>query len=665
MLIIIDISLKILYNYLICILGVFALGIFNLFKKKRNSENQTDEISALRAELAEVKAQAENANRVKNAFFASVSHEIRTPMNAVLGVSEMLLEDAVTTDQQNQIEIIRTHSNVLLGIIDDLLDFSRIENGSFSLQPGHYYFPALLEEAANIARLAAREKGLEFISEIPHTQNLPQYLYGDAPKLSRALVNLLSNAVKYTEKGKVTLSLSISHDVLKFAVVDTGIGIKPEDCERLFKVFGKTKSTNIGLGLGLTITDNIICLMEGTLSAESIYGFGSTFKFEIPYIPGDEKQVERNADEVFVIAPEAKVLIVDDIDVNLTVGIGFLKQHGINPDTAASANEAIKQVCEKDYDIILMDYMMPEIDGGRASEIIRSFGGKYAKTDKAEGLRIIALTASVTHEAKELMLKSGMDDFLPKPVTKQALNRMLLKWLPPHKCEIESIKNFPEIEADDFPLFVKAAEKIKGLNIKLGFKRSGAEPEAYEKSLKLLCRRVPKSLEKLQKNLTADDKCKFRDFTVEAHGMKGALAICGFEELSELAYELELLAESENAIGCQKKLPPFKEKLLALKTALDETFVECAEELTITEEPGKGKKQGDNAILESFVKNIIVDIERFDRAMALEEIENAQEYAFDEKGDKLFKLLKADLEDYDYDSAMEKLQSFNTGGNKK
>jgi CheY-like chemotaxis protein len=621
-----------------------------MFKKKHDNKSKTDEIAALRAELAEVRAQAENANRVKSAFFTSVSHEIRTPMNAVVGISELMLEDTTAETRQSQVEIIKTHSNILLGIIDDLLDFSGIEDGTFKLQPIHYHFPAMLDEVISIARLAAREKGLEFITEIPAA--LPLCLFGDASKLSRALVNLLSNAVKFTERGSVTLSLEVYENKLNFSVRDTGIGIKPVEFERLFKVFGKAERASIGLGLGLTITDNIVRVMNGKLTAESIYEFGSVFRVEIPFEAGDEKQSELNNDGVFVFAPEAKVLIVDDIDVNLTVGIGFLKLHGISPDAATSGKEAIKRVCEKDYDLVLMDYMMPETDGGKASEIIRSFGGKYAKGDN--GLKIIALTASVTPEAKELMLKSGMDDFLPKPLTKQAVNRILIKWLPPHKCEIverDTNSYGGEFKAEDFPLFIKAEKKVIGLNIKLGFTRAGGTAEAFESSLKLLYRRIPKSLEKLEKSL---EEKKLRDFEVEAHGMKGAFAINGLEKLSGLAYELELLAESENALTISKKLPPFREKLLTLEASLKEIFEEEAK-------PEIPRKRGSYAILERFVEDLFIDIERFDREHAFEEIRDAQEYYFDKKTDKLFELLKIDLEDFDYDSAMEKLQDFNVG----
>ncbi|MCL2697980.1 MAG: ATP-binding protein [Oscillospiraceae bacterium] len=628
-----------------------------------NSQKSTDETAALRAELAEAREQIENANRVNRSmseFFASVSHEIRTSMNAVAGMSELLSEDAATAAQFEKIEIIKTYSNIMLGITNDLLDYSRIEQGSFDLHAEHYYFPALLENITGAARLAARVKALEFITEIPG--GIPPYLFGDAEKLGRAISNLLSNAVKFTEKGSVTLSIAVNsspenggQSTLEFSVRDTGTGIKPEDCSRLFDVLGQAEQRRnkgmTGLGLGLTITDSIIRKMDGKLTVESIYGFGSTFRAEVPLVTGDEAQAELGADERgYVSAPGAKVLIVDDIDVNLSVGVSFFKLHDITPDIATNAKDAIKRVCEKDYDIVFMDHMMPHTDGGKASEIIRSFGGRYAKSDKPGSLRIIALTASVSPETKTLMLDKGMDDFLPKPVTRQALGRMLMKWLPADKYEIKS-KTAPEAFPEDEPLFRALAGRIEELNTELGFRRSGGTAEAFKNSLRLLCRRIPKSLDKLESFLSDG---RMNDFKVEAHGMKGALAINGMEVSSMLAYELELAAEAGNAETCKKNLPAFTYELNVLKNILDEIFHEEVE----SEE---NKRQGDNAALKQIIDALIINVERFDRAAALEEIKNARRYTFGGGSDRFFKDLKADLEDYDYDAAMEKLQEFNMG----
>jgi CheY-like chemotaxis protein len=601
------------------------------------------------AELMEEKARAESANRAKNLFFASVSREIRTPMNVVAGMAELLSEDGVTAEQFEKISTIKTYSDIMLGLIDDLLDFSRITDGKFILEPEHYYFPSLLEKIIGTARTAAHCKNLTFTTELP--LEIPCYLFGDCVRLSRALKNLLLDSINFTEKGSVTLNLQVDNaeKLLKFSIRDTGVGIKPEDRGRLLDIFEPR----------LAITDSIISAMNGKLTVESVYEAGSTFKIELPFELGDEKQAEAGADadsyNNHVSAPEARVLLVDDIDVNLMVGIGFMKLHDINPDTAVSAKEAIKKVCEKEYDIVFMDHMMPGTDGGKASEIIRSFGGRYAKSDDIDdrkNLKIIALTASVTPEAKALMFGSGMDDFIPKPVTKQALNQMLMKWLPSDKYEIIH-KRAPagfESRVENFPIFLEAAQKAAGLDIQSGFRLCGGTAEAFENSLRLLNRRIPKSIEKLEGSLKSYKAERFREFAVEAHGMKGALAINGLDDLSALAYELELAGKSKNAEACTRYLPDFIHKLTALSAALSEVFTD---ETDVFE-----KKQGDKEELETIITRLIIIIERFDRGQALIEIEYAQGFDFGSRSNKLFELLKADLYEYDYDSAMEKLQNF-------
>ncbi|MCL2019000.1 MAG: ATP-binding protein [Oscillospiraceae bacterium] len=621
-------------------------------------EGEMLKVINLNNDLDMAKLRAEKANNAKSAFFKAISHEIRTPMNAVIGMSELLSESNIADEELNKIRSIRTYSNILLGIVDDLLAFSRLADGNFRLRHEHYFFPALLENVSQTAKLTAKEKGIGFITEFPG--ELPKYLYGDAAMLHKALMNLLSNAVKFTAKGEVTFTLRInaadSRNMLEFSIRDTGTGIQCEDCKNLFtpswQIEKCSDTEHSGIGIGLKIADGIIRAMDGELSVESVYGSGSTFKAEIPFETGNEEQAEDGGGEnSYVSAPNAKVLLVDDININLTVGAEFLKIHDIIPDTVINAKEAIKKICEKDYDIVFMDRMMPEIDGGRASEIIRSFGGKYAKGDSPENLKIIALTASVSNEAKELMLKAGMDDFLPKPVTKQSMNRILMKWLPPEKQKMKTKPITYGLKLNDNSPFLKAAERINGLDIRLGLRRSGGTMLAFKNSLTLLHKSIPRSLSECENALRNE---RVWDFAVEAHGMKGSLAINGFKELSGLAEELENAAKSENAKLCEEKLPHFARELKTLEKALKE-LIEIPLETDFDKE--KEKKQGDSAIFFEFIAALTDDIERFDRAVALERIKKANEFIFDGENEKFFESLEADLNDYDYDLAMERLQS--------
>jgi signal transduction histidine kinase/HPt (histidine-containing phosphotransfer) domain-containing protein/FixJ family two-component response regulator len=627
---------------------------FMLDSMNKSTKVRTEELTALINEVNAEKEQAENANRTKSAFFSSLGHEIRTPMNAIVGISELLTEEDLDLEHLEQIRNIKEYCDSLLGIIDDLVDFSSMEDGSFLLQSAHYDFNALLEHIAAEARLSAREKGLEFKTEI--AADLPKFLNGDSAKLHRVLVNLLSNAVKFTQNGLVSFSTALSEDSekgekkLKFTVSDTGTGIKPDDLPRLFEPYlqvdGRKERGRIGAGgVGLIITDRIVSMMGGSISVESIYGFGSTFRIEIPFEVGSETLIGLKTDETtYVSAPEANILLVDDIDINLTVGSGFFKLHDIYPDVASSAKEAIKKICAKDYDIVFMDHMMPEMDGAAATEAIRKFGGKYAKG--GDGLKIIALTANVSSAIREKLLKSGMDDFLPKPITKASLNHMLIMWLPEKKCEIKTKKGNHEIQPEDYSDVVKAADKITGINVRHGLRRVGGGLEEFENSLKLLARRIPRSVDEINQCLAGN---RLYDLAIEVHGMKGALAINGIDELAKLAGEIETHAKSRNREACAKKLPRFVKKLTTLCAEIDGILARAAQ---------VPKKEGSGQLLSEFVEYLIEIVGRFDRNMALDEVNKAMTYTFGKKHDRYLEEIKADLEDFDYDSAMARLQRF-------
>jgi signal transduction histidine kinase/response regulator of citrate/malate metabolism len=607
-----------------------------------------------KAEIAALKTHIEISNRARSAFFAAMSHEIRTPMNAIIGMSGLLAEDNLSGEQLDRVISMQTYSDVLLGILDDMLDLSKIDDGSFSLTQTHYNLPALLDNLMPAARLSAREKGLEIIIE--YSPDLPDYIYGDSARLRQALNNLLSNAVNFTEKGSVKFSAELKNKLLIFKITDTGVGIKADDVEKIFDPYAQIEGRRArglpGMGLGLVITNYIISMMKGEIKVESMLGFGSTFTVEIPFEEGNASLSDINADNRYCIsAPDAKILLVDDIEINLSVGAGFFKLHDINADTADNAQDAIKLICEKDYDIVFMDHMMPGIDGVKATEIIRKFGGKY---DKGSNLKIIALTANVTKEARELMLSSGMDDFLPKPITKSALNRMLLKWLPEDKRVLKRDDFDFELSPDDYTDAIKAAEKIKGLDIKKGLRRSGGTAEAYENSLKLLYRRIPKSITALETFLSDG---QIPDFATEVHGMKGAFAINGHSELSKLAAELEYSAKKSDTASIKQKLPLFNKKMTKFCEAVENIFAQNFTE-KFTEGTVKTKKSGTNERLKEYINNLVMDVERFDRTRAFGEINRALEYDFGETTGKLLENIKADLEDYDYDSAMEKLQNF-------
>jgi signal transduction histidine kinase/ActR/RegA family two-component response regulator len=372
------------------------------------------------------KQRAESANRAKSDFLAAMSHEIRTPMNVILGLGEMLERSDVTGSNRRYVSDIRKSANALLSIINDILDFSKIEAGRMELSAANYNLPLLLDSISSVFTLLCREKGIEMTHLFD--ARLPETVYGDEGRLRQVLTNLLSNAVKYTKQGGVTLRAWAENGTLRFDVTDTGIGIKDVDTEKLFKPFEQLdaiKNKNVvGTGLGLAITYNLCKLMGGSVWLESEYEKGSVFSVRLPYTAAKR---EEKTDEPAIgefSASEARVLVVDDIDINLSVAEELLSIFDIKPDLAQSGEEALRKAREKEYDIIFMDHMMPQMDGMEATRYIRKMGGSRA------AVPIIALTANIISGMDQLYLENGMNDFLPKPLEIPALSACLSKWLP-------------------------------------------------------------------------------------------------------------------------------------------------------------------------------------------------------------------------------------------
>ena len=404
--------------------------------------------------LKDSRAAAEEANRAKSNFLANMSHEIRTPMNAIIGMSEILMQNTELPEKiQEQVQEIQTAGISLLGIINDILDISKIEAGKYELIDDEYELPVLLHEVSSIIRVRVQETGIRYILQVEGT--LPQKLIGDAKRVRQILLNILGNAVKFTREGSITCSVDWNHDTanpqLYFEISDTGIGIKKEDLQNIFNAFSQVdtrKNRNVqGTGLGLAISKHLAELMGGSIDVQSVYGEGSKFTICINqriqhYVMLGDSLREALQNHQFISSainkeleiiprPDAKVLIVDDTGVNLMVAKGLMKKYQMQIDTAKSGKEAIEKVQQKDYDLVFMDHMMPEMDGVDAAKAIRALdGGKYA------GLTIVALTANAVGDAKEMFIREGMQDFLAKPIEKRALDDILNKWLPVNRDKI-------------------------------------------------------------------------------------------------------------------------------------------------------------------------------------------------------------------------------------
>jgi len=414
----------------------FAIELSAIDESKGAKANLTAGILAVFNDLTDImeqKQRAEAANSAKSDFLATMSHEIRTPMNAILGMGEILGRTSLTAEQEKYLTDIRSSSNSLLRIINDILDFSKIEAGRMELVETGYNLRTLLDELYSMFDHLLTTKGLTCVFRIDEA--LPTYVLGDENRLRQIIINLLSNALKYTHEGSVELHASLVDGTLCFAVLDTGIGIRKEDQAKLFAPFEQLdarKNKNVvGTGLGLAISQNLCRLMGGRLHFTSVYGEGSAFRAELPYVSADGAW---NEEEILVenfTAPKARVLVVDDIEVNLSVAEAMLSVFEITPDLAVDGQDAVAKCQKKRYDLIFMDHMMPGIDGIQATELIRKESGM------CNDAIVVALTASAITGMEQMFIENGMDDFLSKPLSLTGLNLALKKWLPPELVILE------------------------------------------------------------------------------------------------------------------------------------------------------------------------------------------------------------------------------------
>ncbi len=396
-------------------------------------------------EIVSALERAETADRAKSNFLAKMSHEIRTPINAILGLNEVILRESGERETVSYAEDIQTAGKTLLALINDILDFTKVEEGKMEILPTQYELGSVINDLVNMIRSRAEEKGLNFHVFVDETT--PHVLFGDEIRIRQCALNLLTNAVKYTEKGSVTLTvgyeeLSTEKILLKFCVADTGIGLKQADMDRLCSPFARLEEsrnrTIEGTGLGLSITKQLLSLMGGSLKVDSIYGEGSEFSFAIeqPVVkwwPIGEFTGRFRTDEAPAAArresfhaPDARVLVVDDVPVNLTVVRGLLKKTQVAVDTATSGAEAIKMAAARRYDAIFIDHMMPGMDG---IETLR----EMKKFPWGSDTVFIALTANAISGSRKRYIDAGFSDYLSKPVDGEKLEETLLKYLPQGK----------------------------------------------------------------------------------------------------------------------------------------------------------------------------------------------------------------------------------------
>ncbi len=394
------------------------------------------------------KQEIEELNRSQKRFFSSMSHEIRTPINSILGLNEVILrQDDATEEIKNDASIIQGAGKILLSLVNDILDISKIEAGKMDIVPVEYRVSDMISEIVRMIWQMANEKGLKLETVIDPA--IPSALYGDEIRIRQIVINLLSNSIKYTESGEIKFSWEAQREAdnkatLIIKVSDTGMGIKPDVMPTLFDAFQREdleKNRKIeGTGLGLSIVKQLVELMDGEIAVDSVYGKGSTFTVRLPQIISDPKEIGnvsitghtgyRNTYKCMFTAPDANILIVDDVKMNLTVESKLLQNTKVHIDTATSGAQALEMTKQNRYDVILMDHLMPEMDGIECLSHIRE-----QDEGKCHNVPVIVLTANAALEDMQMYKEAGFDGFLVKPVSGSQLEEGLIKHIPPEKIE--------------------------------------------------------------------------------------------------------------------------------------------------------------------------------------------------------------------------------------
>ena len=545
-------------------------------------------------ELHKAKQDAESASLSKSDFLARMSHEIRTPMNAILGITGMMMENSsLPEDTQEALSKIYTSGDLLLSIINDILDLSKIESGKLELIPAVYQVASIINDTVYLNKIKYESKQIDFKLQV--NESVPSELFGDALRIRQILNNLLSNSFKYTENGEIELSVTAESGdakedpvTLVLSVRDTGQGMTKEQLSKLFDEYSRFNNeanrTTEGTGLGMSIARNLIKMMEGTITVESEPNKGSLFIVRLPQRNvGSEvlgKAITENLQQsrvgdsrlkkTYIVReymPYGSVLIVDDADMNIYVAKGLMKPYGLKIETAMSGFEAIDKIKNGNvYDIVFMDHMMPKMDGIEATRIIRELGYKNS---------IAALTANAVVGQADVFLSNGFDEFIPKPIDIRQLNALLNKLIrdkqPPEviaaarKQKREQLlltsNGNGEISSD----FLSNLGKISDVNTEIGLSRFSGIEDMYHETMKVFYKKLMTECNNMSSYLDNKD---LNNFSILIHAMKSSLSTIGAMGLSEAALKLEIASKNDDMDYCVESFPPIKEKLLSLHEQL-------------------------------------------------------------------------------------------------
>jgi signal transduction histidine kinase/FixJ family two-component response regulator len=630
---------------------------------ERSNQNLEDTVRKRTRELEQQTEVAKSASRAKSDFLARMSHEIRTPLNVVLGLSEVELRKDLPGGTLLNLEKVYRSGAHLLEIVNDILDISKIESGNFEINPVEYEFPALINDTVQLNIVRIGVKPIRFNLNLD--ESIPVKLYGDELRIKQILNNLLSNALKYTEEGEVRLLAGWTRQnggaLLMFAVKDTGRGIKKQDMDRLFSEYAQFDTAANrqieGTGLGLSITRGLVEAMGGSITVESEYGKGSVFRVSLPQGIIDESPVgldqveklrslrpigERNRGSlVRSYMPYGKVLVVDDLEMNLDVMLGLLMPYGLKVDTALSGAEAVDLIRRGvRYDLVFMDHMMPGMDGVEAARIIRNETGTgYART-----VPIVVLTANAIAGNREMFLENGFNDFISKPIDIKRLDMILNQWIRDKQSEetlraVENREDAGEAGEHWFP-----DHPVEGVDFARMRNLYGGA--AVESTLRAFVTHTPSLLEKMAAHLERS----LPDYAIEVHGLKGACgAVCAGECVS-LAGELERAARAGDLDLVRSRHGELEQTIRSLLDKLGAL-------LAVRGGEGEGgRAEPDRDLL----LRLSAAAGEFNSNMVEEILGELERYRY-ERGEELIRRLREQAAAFDYEAMGRRLEEFLAG----